>query len=51
MNRIAIVSAFVSMVGVLSSFATDLAAIIQKVSENCNKIQSFSADAEVRYKI
>jgi outer membrane lipoprotein-sorting protein len=50
MNRIAFVSAAIAAAGVISTHATDLATIIQKVSENCEKIQSFNADVAVRYK-
>lgn len=49
MYRSLIVSALLSGAGVISAYATDLAAIIQKVSENCDKIESFTADAEMRY--
>jgi hypothetical protein len=49
MNRIAIVSAALAAAGVISAHATDLATIIQKVSENCEKIQSFNAEVRVRY--
>jgi hypothetical protein len=51
MNRIAIVSAVLAAAGVFSTHATNLATIIQKVSENCEKIQSFNAEVRVRYKI
>ncbi len=51
MNRIAIVSAAIAAAGVISAHATNLAAVIQKVSENCEKIQSYHADVEARYKI
>jgi hypothetical protein len=51
MNRSLLVSTFISAAWVMSSYATDLAAIISKVSENCDKINSYSADANVRYKI
>ena len=49
MHRSAIISALVSAIAVLSAHATDMAGIIVKVSENCDKIQSYSADAYVRY--
>jgi hypothetical protein len=51
MKRIAIVSALLAAVGAIAVQATTLAAIIQKISENCDKIQSYSADVRVRYKI
>jgi hypothetical protein len=51
MNRSLLVSTFIWAAWVMSSHATDLAAIISKVSENCDKINSYSADADVRYKI
>jgi hypothetical protein len=51
MKRIAIITALLTAAGVISAHATDLAAIIQKVSENCERIQSFNADIEVRYHI
>lgn len=35
----------------LSSFATTLDSIISRVSENCDKIERFQANARVRYKI
>jgi hypothetical protein len=51
MSRIAFVSIALAAAGVFSAHATDLATIIQKVSENCEKIQSYSAEVNVRYKI
>jgi hypothetical protein len=51
MNRISIVSAALAVAGVISAHAANLATIIQKVSENCEKIQSFHADVQVRYKV
>jgi outer membrane lipoprotein-sorting protein len=48
---IAIVSAVLAAAGFIPAHAADLATIIQKVSQNCDKIQSYSADVRVRYKI
>jgi phosphoribulokinase len=51
MSRIAFVSVVLAAAGVISAYATDLVTIIQKVSENCGKIQSFDAKVQMRYKI
>jgi hypothetical protein len=51
MKRTVILTAMLAAAGVFSAHATNLAAIIQKVSGNCDKIQSFNADIEVRYHI
>jgi outer membrane lipoprotein-sorting protein len=49
MHTNVIIAALVSAVATLSAHATDMSAIIAKVSENCDKIRSYSADAVVRY--
>jgi hypothetical protein len=51
MSRKLIGVAALALIGALSTYATDLLAIIHKVSENCRKIQSYSADVEVRYRL
>jgi outer membrane lipoprotein-sorting protein len=49
MYKSVFISALASAMAILSVYATDMATIISKVSENCDKIESFSADASVRY--
>jgi hypothetical protein len=51
MKPIAIVSVLLAAAEIASVHATNLATIIQKVSENCDRIQSYGADVRVRYKI
>ena len=50
-NRTMIAAGFVSVLFASATFSTDLTAIIAKVSDNCEKIESYAADASVRYKI
>jgi hypothetical protein len=51
MRQIVIASLLFAGIGTAPAHATDLAAIIKKVSENCDKIAVYAADAQVRYKI
>ena len=51
MNRIISIVTLLSVACGITVQATDLAAIVEKVSANSDKIQSFSADAQIRYKI
>ena len=50
MNRsMVLAAAFLTVFGAVAAHCTDLAAVIAKVSENCDRIRSYEADAEVRY--
>jgi outer membrane lipoprotein-sorting protein len=51
MRRSILFFTLVSVTAVLSAHATGMATIIANVSSNCDKIESFSADAIVRYVI
>jgi len=51
MRRSILLFTLVSATAVLSAHATDMATIITIVSDNCDKIESFSADGIVRYVI
>ena len=44
-------SAAWTLAAVSAAFSWDMAGIIKKVSENCDKIVTYTADAQVRYKI
>jgi hypothetical protein len=51
MYRKLILSAVWAIAAVCSAHSYDIAAIMKKVSENSDKIVSYKADAQVRYKI
>ena len=46
-----LVSATWALAAVSAAFSWDMAGIIEKVSENCDKIVTYTADAKVRYHI
>jgi hypothetical protein len=51
MNRRTAAAALFTCAGIMTAWPYDLAAIIARVSENCDKIVSYNADAQVNYQI